>query len=181
MKGCLPSTEETSRRVAYAVYNALEPISRSVEGEPHVEQEEQPTRFIGLITLKSLNAESLVLPGDLTLPNDPTLSNIAATSPLNLELAYLFLPSGWGKGYATESIKAALGSCKRAQSFWIPFRKLYIRAIVNELNPASVRVMEKTGMTKCGVYETVLAVFLAGEWRERHVLCIFGQYLLVFN
>ena len=176
MKGFLPASEgeENTYRVAYAVHKVHEPMSGSVEGEPQpAEQGTKSSEFIGLVTLKSLDAGSLALPEDLTLPD------AAATTTLTVELAYLFLPIGWGRGYATESVKAALESCKRAQSFWTPFSKLCIRAIVNEGNPASLRVMNKTGMTKIGVYDwTGKAVFLAGEWRERDSLHIFGMHLL---
>lgn len=50
---------------------------------------------------------------------------------------------------------------------------------MNEENPASLRVMEKTGMTENGIYVwTGKAVFLAGQWQERSSLHIFGMYLL---
>ena len=176
MKGHLPANEgqENTYRVAYAVHKVLESMSGSVEGKSQpAKQGEKATEFIGLVTLKSLNAGSLALPEDLTL------SVAAATTTLTVELAYLFLPIGWGKGYATESLEAVFESCKRARAFWTPFSKLYIRAIVNERNPASLRVMDKTGMTKRGVYNwTGKAIFLAGEWREQDSLHIFGMHLL---
>ncbi|KAL9123380.1 MAG: hypothetical protein Q9187_000062 [Circinaria calcarea] len=176
IKGSLPINKEGEHtyRVVYAVHKVLESMSGSVEGEmPPAERGEIPTEFVGLVTLKSLDDRSLVLPEDLTLPV------AAAITTLTIEIAYSFLPIGWGKGYATESVKAVFESCKRARSFWSPFSKLYIRAIVNECNPASLRVMDKTGMTKNGVYEwTGKAVFLAGEWRERDSLHIFGMHLI---
>lgn len=176
MKGNLPTNEggENTYRVAYAVHKVLESTSGSVGGEPQpTEQGKESTEFIGLVTLKSLDAGSLPLPEDLTLPV------AAAATTLTVEIGYLFLPIGWGKGYATESVQAVFESCKRARSFWTPFLKLYVRAIVNEGNLASLRVMDKTGMRKIGVYEwTGKAVFLAGEWRERDSLAIFGMHLL---
>jgi len=70
-------------------------------------------------------------------------------------------------------------ACKGAPSFWAPFEKLYVRAIVNGGNPASVRVMEKTGMIERGIYEwTGKPIFLGGQWEERSNLHIFGMHLL---
>jgi RimJ/RimL family protein N-acetyltransferase len=175
MKGYLPTNEgeKNTYRVAYAVHKVLESMSGSVEGEPQpAEHGKKAAEFVGLVTLKSLDAGSLTLPEDLTLPA------AAATTTLTVELAYMFLPIGWGKGYATESVEAVFESCKRARSFWKPFSKLYIRAIVNGGNPASLRVMDKVGMTKRGVYDWTGKIFLAGEWRERDSLYIFGMHLL---
>jgi len=176
MKGRLPVNEgeENTYRVVYAVHKVLESMSDSVEGTPQpTEQGKKSTEFIGLVNLKTLDAGGLALPEDLTLPA------AAATTTLTVELAYMFLPIAWGKGYATESVEAVLESCKRAQSFWTPFPKLYVRAIVNEGNPASMRVMEKTGMKERGVYNwTGKAIFLAGKWREQDNLHIFGMHLL---
>ena len=141
--------------------------------ELNFERDKVSTKIIGFVTLKSLDSGSLALPDHLTLPSE------ALTSTLMVELAYMFLPTGWGKGYATESVNAVFNSCKSGSSFWSPFSKVYVRAIVNDGNPASMRVMEKTGMVKRGIYDLFgTKVFLAGEWREEHRLHIFGMHLL---
>jgi len=175
VKGFLPTNEGEGEkyRVAYAVHEVLESTSGSVEGEPQpTEQEKKSTEFIGLVTLASVHAGSLELPEDLTLPAT------AATTTLTVELAYTLLPIAWGKGYATESVDAVFESCKRARAFWTPFSKVYIRAIVNEGNPASRRVMDKIGMTNKGIYNWTGHIFLAGEWREQDRLWIYGRDLL---
>ena len=175
MERWLPSQEggENTYRVVYAVHEVPELMSNSVKSEPQPVEQEEKSTFIGLITLKSLDASSLALPEELTLPV------AVARTTLTVEIAYMFLPKRWGKGYATESITAVFESCRRARSFWTPFSKLYVRAIVNQSNAASQRVMEKTGMTEEGVYEwSGKAVFLCGEWRERDSLCIYGMHLL---
>ncbi|KAM5470179.1 hypothetical protein MauCBS54593_004063 [Microsporum audouinii] len=157
MSSFLPINKENgaSYRVAYAVHRAEEPFG-----------------FIGLITLGSLDSHSLPLPEHLTLPA------AAAATTLTIEIAYSFLPVGWGKGYATESVKAVFEGCRQARSFWIPFSKLYVRAIVNAENAPSKRVMEKTGMVEKGVHEwRGRAVFVGGRWREVDSICIFGMYL----
>ncbi|EXJ86224.1 hypothetical protein A1O1_06594 [Capronia coronata CBS 617.96] len=154
-------------------------ISTKPETEPQ-------TEFIGMVTLTSLDTSSLALPEDLTLPKTHASTTTTTTtketstrdSILPVEIAYMFLPTGWGKGYATESVKAVFESCAKGRSFWTPFDSLYIRAIVNELNPPSMRVMDKTGMVKTGVYELIgRSVFLAGQWRDTHRLHIYARYL----
>jgi RimJ/RimL family protein N-acetyltransferase len=57
------------------------------------------------------------------------------------ELGYRMLPSGWGKGYATESARAIVRHA---------FTELGVERIVTTtmtVNTASRRVMEKTGLT----------------------------------
>ncbi|KAK3064980.1 hypothetical protein LTS18_015075 [Coniosporium uncinatum] len=172
------SSELNAYRVVYAVHEILNPTSSSDAGESlPMEQSRSSTRFIGLVSLKSLHANSLALPTHLTLPVS------AATMTLAAELAYAFLPFAWGKGYATEAVRAVLEVCKKARHLWAPYTEVNVRAIVNEANPASLRVMAKTGMIELGVHEWIAktdeeAVFLAGEWRTRDKVHVFGTHLL---
>ena len=174
MKLALP-TEENGEgkpyRAVYAVHAVSKPTSDDLEvGAQGSRPDEVATIFIGLVLLRSMGPDSLALPEHLS----PT-----TTSTLTLDLAYMFLPMAWGKGYATEALGAVFEASRRGRLFWAPFSRLYVRALVNVENPASLRVMHKTGMTFKGVYEwTGEAVFLAGEWTERSILHIFGMHLL---
>lgn len=180
-KGFLPTNdeedggEEKSYKVVYAVHSTHQnPNSDSAKSESQsFEPEKISTELVGLVTLKSVDSSSLALPEYLTIPAD------AAASTLSLDLGYMFLPAAWGKGLATETLNAVFKCCGKAQSFWTPYSKVYVRAIVNEENPASMRVMQKTGMTEKGIYEwTGQPVFLAGKWVERSSLHIYGMHLL---
>jgi RimJ/RimL family protein N-acetyltransferase len=154
------------------VHEFSESETTSLDGEPqHAEQKEKSTRFIGLVTLKSLGPDNLQLPENFLLPG------AVAPTTLILELGYSFLPVGWGKGYATESVNAVFEACKKAPLLLTSFSKVYVRAIVNGGNPASMRVMDKTGMKRTGIYKWTGRAFLGGEWRERDDLHIFGQFL----
>lgn len=181
MKAELPTDERerTAYRAIYAVHKVLEPTSGSVEGDPQpVEPGEKPTEFIGLVTVKSVDAvgdaaRKLALPEHLTLPAE------AESTTLTVEIAYAFLTTEWGKGYATESVGAAIEACKRAPSFRAPFSKLYVRVIVNEDNTASLRVMEKIGIPKRGIYYWAgEPIFHGGKSRDRANLHIYGMYLI---
>ena len=118
MAGCLPTSEgqETTYRVVYAVHRVRGLMGDSVSGVPQLEdQGDVSTEFIGLVFSKLLDANALALPESLTLPG------AAAPATLTVELTYQFLPIGWGRGYAAESLEAVFEACKRARSFWKPF------------------------------------------------------------
>jgi RimJ/RimL family protein N-acetyltransferase len=90
----------------------------------------------------------------------------------------LFLPTAWGKGYGTETVKSLLDAVERTSAFWSPFSKVYVRALVNPANPASQGVVKKVGMAHIGDYEwTGDAVYICGEWRERDTIQIWGRML----
>ena len=168
------STDDTVVQADEEKKHPLQPTPAS--GATPQDQKTPATRFIGLVNLTSLSPTSLVLPDHLSTPPSST-----STPILTVEIAYSFLPAAWGKGYATETVKAALEACKKAgpRGFWAPYTKVYVRSIVNETNPRSLRVMEKSGMVKRGIYEwSGKAVFIAGEWIESCELAIFGMFLL---
>lgn len=74
------------------------------------------------------------------------------------EIYYKFLPDQWGKGYATEVSKALIK---------MGFEKMNLHKIeagVAVGNDASVRVLEKSGMTREGLRRKILPI--RGEWKD---------------
>jgi RimJ/RimL family protein N-acetyltransferase len=100
---------------------------------------------------------------------------------LSLELAYLFLPKSWGRGCAIESIAAVLENCARVPAaYWTRYETVVVRAIVNDENAASQMVMEKCGMGEPEVVEFEGGrYFIAGKWRTRHRLFMYGKEIVV--
>jgi RimJ/RimL family protein N-acetyltransferase len=147
LKNILPA--EGEYRIAYAVHSEIQ--------------------FLGLITLRSLT------PTECTF--QPRIGHASTPTTLSLELAYMFLPSSWGHGYATESIKAMFAACWRAPaSFWAPYGQVYVRAIVHDENRASQRVMEKCAMDSREVLEFAGGrFFIAGKWWTEHRLYVYGK------
>lgn len=65
-----------------------------------------------------------------------------------IEVGYAFHPDYWGKGYATEALSAAI-----PYLFSAGFDEVIAGAF--ECNPASLRVMEKSGMKKSNLQGSV--------------------------
>lgn len=68
-----------------------------------------------------------------------------------------------------------------ARGFWAPWERVWMRVIVNERNPASLRVMRKLGGDGVGERGVFVwkgeAIFIGGEWRTEDELVIFGGWL----
>ncbi|KAF2012456.1 hypothetical protein BU24DRAFT_252541 [Aaosphaeria arxii CBS 175.79] len=154
--------------INYLIHRFVNPSSSN-----DADQEQRETEFIGHVTIWPLGAGSLPLPENLSAPA------AESETTLSMEVGYMFLPKAWGKGYATESLNAVFGLCKRERGFWAPYEKVYVRALVNDENAASMRVMEKVGFEKRGVHHwTGDKVFLAGKWITECGIAIYGTYLV---
>jgi RimJ/RimL family protein N-acetyltransferase len=150
-------------------YRGLYFVHRILEGDSGREGDSERTELVGRV---SFRPEKLFpLPAKFTVPSGP------GTEVLCLEFGYAFLTGGWGQGFATEALRGVLDGLQGAKAFLDPFTKLYVEAIVAPENPRSIRVLEKVGMERRGVYEWEGEnVFLNGAWREPRVL-VYGQWL----
>ncbi|MDH3708925.1 MAG: GNAT family N-acetyltransferase [Cyclobacteriaceae bacterium] len=76
------------------------------------------------------------------------------------EVHYLLIPDHWGKGYATELVK-------RIIAFGFDHLHLHrVEAGVATENVASLRVLEKAGMTREGCHRQILPI--RGHWVDNY-------------
>jgi [ribosomal protein S5]-alanine N-acetyltransferase len=76
------------------------------------------------------------------------------------EIYYKFLPCQWGKGYATEVSRTLIN---------IGFEYFHLHKVeagVATDNIKSIRVLEKSGMTKEGLRRKILPI--RGEWKDNY-------------
>jgi hypothetical protein len=172
MKSLVPSNsgQYTKYRVPYAIHRRVK-NSASDETPPNVAEMKDQFEIIGIIFLKS----------ELTVPINDDIAT--KTDPerglLRMEIGYLLLPTAWGHGYATEACTAILEACRRSESYFAPFNKLFIEAVASPDNPASLRVLEKAGWKQMGLNEWEgEPAFLAGAWREP---CVWVYGISVFE
>lgn len=104
---------------------------------------EQEGEFLGMVTFDRRDAEH---PGHVRPEGNEA------------QLGYLFLPSAWGQGLATEACAAALGWFATA----FPGEPVVLAA--QTANGASVRVAEKLGFRKAEVFEEYGAEQWFGVW-----------------
>jgi RimJ/RimL family protein N-acetyltransferase len=164
----LPSQEGdgTAYRVSYAVHRLLSLAESNREPIASTAEPKQGYEIIGLVLLKPEAA--------VPLHDHITKKTDQATGHLRLEMGYLFLPTAWGNGFATEACSALLEACRRSRSFFAPFKSLYVEAVVSPDNPASMKVLEKAGLKQVGLNEwDGEAVFLAGALRDP-VVWVYG-------
>lgn len=76
------------------------------------------------------------------------------------EIYYKLLPDHWGKGYATEVSKALI------KSGFKDFKLHKVEAGVATENLKSIRVLEKSGMTREGLRRKILPI--RGEWKDNY-------------
>ena len=109
------------------------------------EIDEKYWRMAGVVTLLPTNFKLEDEVDDCVRgPDDPYKA---------IELGYLFLPEVWGKGFATESVRAVLGAYRHiaATNLLCPRE---IQANAHAQNVASRRVLEKSGFKEVSRFES---------------------------
>jgi [ribosomal protein S5]-alanine N-acetyltransferase len=76
------------------------------------------------------------------------------------EIYYKLLPSQWGQGYATEVSRTLI------KSGFDDFHLHKVEAGVATENIGSIRVLEKSGMTREGLRRKILPI--RGEWKDNY-------------
>lgn len=76
-----------------------------------------------------------------------------------IELGYVIHPDHWGKGYMTRALRIAI-----SELFRMGYEEVVCGAFLQ--NPASIRVMEKAGMTKINKVDLI-------EYRGKTHTCVY--------
>jgi RimJ/RimL family protein N-acetyltransferase len=175
LKNILPTPHVAGQdkvyRFVYAVHELLDPSNATEDANG--QSTEPQSRFIGLINLRSLSAEECKEP-----PHD---THMSTDTTLSLEIAYMYLPTSWGHGYATESVSAVLDACARSPAMlWTPYDTVHVRAIVHHENGPSQKVMRKCTVDEPEVLEFAGdRFFIAGTWQSEHKLFVYGKKIVV--
>ncbi len=107
------------------------------------------TRFMW--ALRSKNSQEFI--GEIGL-------NLSAPKQSRAEFHYSLLPEHWGNGYATEAVKRIID---------FSFDELTLHRLsagVATGNQASIRVLEKAGMTREGIGRAILPI--RGKWYDNY-------------
>ncbi|KAK5995664.1 hypothetical protein PT974_04081 [Cladobotryum mycophilum] len=140
MAGILPSSSPGITKISYAVFHRTPKTSPS---SPEMGNQGSGWEAVGIITL--LPIQSPV----------PVADEAPNPERRILELGYLFLPTAWGRGYATESLRELLRLCRHDDDGVAPGEVVEtdVRANVERENVKSVRVVEKLGFHEVGEFE----------------------------
>jgi hypothetical protein len=133
-------------------------------------RESEKSRVIGLLVAGP--KQLFPLPNSLTVPDGPE------TGVLKIEIGYCLLPAAWGGGYATEALTGMLDTLKNATTFSAPFKKVYVQAIVSPNNPGSLRVLDKAGVKKVGVYEWEGERTFIGGALQENIIVVYGTWIV---
>ncbi|KAF2181392.1 hypothetical protein K469DRAFT_671529 [Zopfia rhizophila CBS 207.26] len=169
MAGVIPSpdVENAKNRIAYVVLvprpmDPNKPTTMDGQNAPDStgDRLEDDWDVAGIITL---------LPESSSQSGRAHSACSSAKQKLTLELGYLFLPSHWGYGYATESARALLDEYQRSISYASPTIAVEFSAHVHVDNLPSIRVLGKLGFQNVTRSEDEELVYLDGKERRNIV------------
>ncbi len=145
----LHSVPEVDEFNTLGIPKDLEETRKIIQTDIDDQNKTPRSRFCWKIILKNKN-ESIGLAG-MSVSNNRFKMG---------EFYYKFFPEFWGNGFATET-------AKRIIRFGFEKLKLHrIEAGVATKNVASIRVLEKAGMTNEGIRRKILPI--RGEWKDNY-------------
>jgi RimJ/RimL family protein N-acetyltransferase len=130
-----------------------------------------PSRFIGRVGARECLEYGAPFPDSLTIPKDV----LEKGKILQFEVGYSFLENAWGKGYATEAMKALVAEYVKPRGFWNPpFERVYLLGVAGCANVPSRRVLEKVGFRLNGIHRWEGPdVFIGGAMQPPEV-CVYS-------
>jgi len=166
----IEKSDKRRMRFGYIIHKREDEENISAEKNKEGEKEDEKSRVIGAVSFRP----EMTFP----LPQHLTVDDSLGSGVLKMEIGYCLITSGWGKGYASEAVAAALAAFKRSREFWAPFEKVYVEGIVGPENVASCRVMEKVGLKKIGTFSWEgERIVLAGALRE-NIVAVYGTWVV---
>lgn len=119
--------------------------------QPIIDDQSLPVRRLYMWKIIEKSSRSFIGVCGMTLSRDKFRTG---------EIYYKLRPSSWGKGYATEVAKTLI------KAGFEDFGLHRVEAGVATPNAASIRVLEKAGMTREGVRRKILPI--RGEWMDNY-------------
>ena len=131
-------------RASYNVY--LRSPTDSGESQSQLRD---PSRYIGRVGVTDCQEFGAPFSDHLTVPKDI----LEREKILKMAVGYALLSKAWGKGYATEALKALVEEYLKPRGFWNPpFEKVYLDGVAAVANLRSRRVIEKLGFKFKGIH-----------------------------
>jgi RimJ/RimL family protein N-acetyltransferase len=157
-------------RASYAVYLRSPTESGESQGQPR-----DPSRFIGRVGAHECREWDPPFSDNLSIPKDV----LEKEKTLKFDVGYGFLSKAWGKGYATEAVRAVIEAFLKPCGFWNPpFERVYLETFTGVANARSRRVLEKIGFKLNGIHKwDGPEAFIGGAMQPPEV-CVFSLYPL---
>ncbi len=169
VKHHLPTSEHEGDirkyRACYAVYSR----SPTDSGESQ-SQLRDPSRFIGRVGAHECLNWDPPFSDNLTISKDV----LEKEKILKFDVGYGFLSKAWGKGYATEAVKAFIEAYLKG-GFWNPpYERVYWETFTGVANARSRRVLEKIGFKLNGIHKWDGPEMFIGGAMQPPEVCVFS-------